>query len=39
MDELKKMLENEVDLTELEEVEEMVAPACGCGCTNTGMGC
>ena len=19
--------------------EEMVAPACGCGCTNTGMGC
>ncbi len=39
MEELKELLQNEIDLTELEEVEEMVAPACGCGCTNTGMGC
>ncbi len=39
MEELKELLQNEIDLTELEEVEEMVAPACGCGCTDGGMGC
>lgn len=39
MEDLRELLENKVDLVELEEVEEMIAPACGCGCTDGGMGC
>lgn len=32
MEDLRELFKNTVDLTELEEVEEMIAPACGCGC-------
>lgn len=31
--------DNKVDLSVLQEIEEMIAPACGCGCTGTGMSC
>ena len=40
MDNFKEMLENsKVDFSDLEEIEEMIAPACGCGCNDKGMGC
>ena len=40
MENIRELLENsKIDFSELEEVEEMIAPACGCGCTNNGMGC
>ena len=40
MENIKELLENsKIDFSELEEVEELIAPACGCGCTNTGMSC
>ena len=40
MENIKELLENsKIDFSELEEVEEMIAPACGCGCTDGGMGC
>ncbi len=32
-DELKDILQNnQIDTSELEELEEMIAPTCGCGC-------
>lgn len=38
--EFEEVLEqNKVDIEALQEVEEMIAPACGCGCTGTGMSC
>lgn len=38
--EFEEVLEqNKVDIEVLQEIEEMVAPACGCGCTDGGMGC
>lgn len=37
-DELKDILDNnKVDISELEEIEEMIAPVCGCGCASGGL--
>lgn len=36
--ELEEVLaNNKVNLDELQEIEEMIAPACGCGCATGGI--
>ena len=38
--ELEEVLMNEkIEVTSLEEVEEMITPVCGCGCQSSGCGC
>lgn len=38
--ELEEVLVNEkIDVSSLEEVEEMITPVCGCGCQDSGCGC
>ena len=38
--ELEGVLMNEkIDVNSIEEVEEMITPACGCGCQGSGCSC
>ena len=38
-DELRNELEEVLMNEKIEEVEEMITPACGCGCQSSGCGC
>ena len=38
--ELEEVLRNEkINVEDLEEVEEMITPVCGCGCQSSGCSC